>query len=81
MVRPDLSTWGHILADLRRLAINAQHPHSRERLALYMIASQQTNATTWAARIGRTMERGVMKRYVPLACLPSSNWVVWHFEF
>ena len=56
MVRLDLSTWGHTLADLRRLAINAQHPRSHERLALYMIAPQQTNATTWAVRIGRTME-------------------------
>ena len=57
MVRPDLSTWGHTLADLRHLAVNAQHPRSRERLlALYMIASQQTNATIWAARIGRAKE-------------------------
>ena len=57
MVRPDLNTWGHSLADLRRLAVNAQHPRSRERLlALYMIASQQTNATAWAAHIGRTKE-------------------------
>lgn len=57
MVRPDLDTWGHTLADLRRLAVQAQHPRSRERLlALYMIASQQTNATTWAAHIGRAKE-------------------------
>ena len=57
MVRPDLSAWGHTLADLRRLTVQAQHPRSRERLlALYMIASQQTNATTWAAHIGRAKE-------------------------
>ena len=57
MVRPDLNTWGHTPADLRRLAVNAQHPRSRERLlALYMIASQQTNATSWAAHIGRAKE-------------------------
>ena len=57
MVRPDLNAWGHTLADLRRLAVQAQHPRSRERLlALYMIASQQTNATTWAAHIGRIKE-------------------------
>lgn len=38
MVRPDLNTWGHTLADLRRLAVNAQHPRSRKRLlALYMM--------------------------------------------
>ena len=41
MVRPDLDTWGHTLDDLRRFAVQAQHPRSRERLlALYMIASQ-----------------------------------------
>ena len=57
MVRPDLSTWGRTLADLRRLPVQAQHPRSRERLpALYMIASQQTNATTWATHIGRTTD-------------------------
>ena len=57
MVRPDLVTWGHTPDDLRRLAVNAEHPRSRERLlALYMIASEQTNATTWAARIGRAKE-------------------------
>ena len=57
MVRPDMSAWGHTLADLRRLTVQAQHPRSRERLlALYMIASQQTNATTWAAHIGRAKE-------------------------
>ena len=57
MVRPDLDTWGHTPDDLRLLAVNAEHPRSRERLpALYMIASQQTNATTWAARIGRAKE-------------------------
>ena len=54
MVRPDLKTWGQTPADLRRLSVHAQHRRSRERfLALYMIATQQTNATTWTAHIGR----------------------------
>ena len=57
MVRPDLSTWSQTPDDLRRLSVQAQHPRSRERfLALYMIATQQTNATTWAAQTGRTKE-------------------------
>ena len=57
MVRPDLNAWGHTLADLRCFAVRAQHPRSRERLLpLYMIASQQTNATNWAGHIGRTKE-------------------------
>ena len=57
MVRPDLNTWGQSPADLRCLSVDAQHRRSRERfLALYMIATQQTNATTWAAQIGRTKD-------------------------
>ena len=45
MVRPDLNAWGYTSAELRRLAVQAQHPRSREGLlALYMIAFQQTNA-------------------------------------
>ena len=57
MVRPDLNTWGQTPDDLRRLSVHAQHRRSRERfLALYMIATQQTNATTWAAQTGRTKE-------------------------
>ena len=57
MVRPDLNTWGQTPAELRRLSVHAQHPRTRERfLALYMIATQQTNATTWAAQTGRTKE-------------------------
>ena len=53
MVRPDLNTWGHTLADATP---RGEHPRSRRLLALYMIASQQTNATTWAAHIGHTKE-------------------------
>ena len=66
MVQPDLNTWGQTPADLRRLSVDAQHRRSRERfLALYMIATQQTNATTWAAQIGRTKDTvlGWVHRY------------------
>jgi hypothetical protein len=55
MVRPDVGKWGQTLSDLRRLSVEAEHPRTRERfLALFMIGSQQTNATRWAAEIGRT---------------------------
>jgi hypothetical protein len=54
MVRPEPAKWGQSLADLRRLSVEAEHPRTRERfLALYMIGNQQTNATRWAAEIGR----------------------------
>jgi len=53
MVRPDTAKWGQSLSDLRELSVAAQHVRTRERfLALYMIGSQQTNATLWAAEIG-----------------------------
>lgn len=54
MVRPDTAKWGQTLADLRRLSVEAEHLRTRERfLALYMIGSQQTNATGWAVEIDR----------------------------
>ncbi len=57
MVRPDLNKWNQTLDDLRHLATVAPHARTRERfLALYMIASGQTNATCWAAVIGREDE-------------------------
>ncbi len=57
MVRPDTGKWGQDLADLRRLAVEAAHPRTRERFqALYMIGSQQTNATAWARETGRNLD-------------------------
>jgi transposase len=54
MVRPNMTKWDQTLSDLRRLSVDAKHPRTRERfLALYMIGSQQKNATQWAAEIGR----------------------------
>ncbi len=39
------------------MSIQAAHPRTRERfLALYMIGSEQTNATRWAAEIGRHLD-------------------------
>lgn len=57
MIRPDLSKWGQTVADLRTLSVQAQHERTRERFqALYMIATEQTNATAWAKEIGRNDE-------------------------
>jgi transposase len=54
MIQPDTAKWGQTPADLRRLAIKAEHPRTRERfLALYMISSHKTNASQWSAEIGR----------------------------
>jgi transposase len=54
MIQPDTAKWGQTLADLRRLAVEAGHPRTRERfLALYMIGSHRTNASQWSAEIGR----------------------------
>ena len=57
MIRPDVRQWGQATDDLRRLATEAPHPRTRERfLALFVIASGQSNATLWAARVGRCDE-------------------------
>jgi len=54
MVRPETAKWGQTEADLRRLAVEAEHPRTRERfLALYMIVSGKTNASEWSAETGR----------------------------
>ena len=54
MIKPDLAKWGQTLPDLQRLMVEAAHQRSRERFqALYMIASQHSNASAWARQIGR----------------------------
>ena len=61
MVRVDMARWAQTLDDLRRLALHAPHPRTRERfLALAQIADGTDNATTWAARYDRQDET-VMK--------------------
>ena len=57
MIRVEIQKWGQSLDDLRRLALQAGHPRTRERfLALWLIADGTHNATTWAARFGRQDE-------------------------
>lgn len=59
-VKPDLAQWQQTVPDLQQLAIEAGHRRSRERFqALYMIASQHSNASEWAREIGR-QEQTVM---------------------
>jgi transposase len=54
MVRPDFEKWNQTAEDIRRLSIEAEHPRSRERFqALYMIGSEQNNASRWAQGIKR----------------------------
>ena len=53
MIRVEMQKWGQSLEDLRRLALQAEHPRTRERfLALCLIAGTH-NATSWAAQFGR----------------------------
>ena len=60
MIKPDLSKWDQTLPDIQRQALEAAHRRSRERFqALYMIASQHSNASEWARQIGR-QEQTVM---------------------
>ena len=54
MIRPDFDKWEQDSETIRRLGIEAEHKRSRERFqALYLIGTQQLNATEWAKQIGR----------------------------
>jgi hypothetical protein len=54
MVRVEIQKWGQSLDDPRRLAIEAKHPRTRERLlALSLIADGTHNTTSWAVQSGR----------------------------
>jgi len=54
MIRPNFGKWNQASETVRRLSIEAEHQRSRERFqALYMIGSNQSNATQWATEIGR----------------------------
>ena len=54
MLRPDFEKWNQSAVEMLRLGTEAEHVRTRERcLALYMIGSQQTNATRWAKAIER----------------------------
>ena len=54
MVRPDFEKWKQTAEDMRQLSIEAEHPRSRERFqALYMVGSEQANASQWAGQINR----------------------------
>ena len=53
MLRPNFEKWGQSVEEMRRLSTEAEHPRTRERcLALFMIGTEQTNATRWAKEIG-----------------------------
>lgn len=61
MITVAMQTWGQTLQDLRRLAIEAPHPRTRERfLALSLIADGTYNASSFALQYGRQDET-VMK--------------------
>lgn len=54
MIRPNFAKWGQTPEEIRQLSLTAQHVRSRERFqALYMIGTQQYNATEWAQQIER----------------------------
>jgi hypothetical protein len=54
MLRPDYAKWDQRPEELLQLSMAAENQRSRERyLALYMIGTEQSNATQWAAQIGR----------------------------
>lgn len=54
MLRVEHEKWDQSLSDLYDRAVKAPHARTRERfMALYEIAARGTNATIWAAEVGR----------------------------
>ena len=54
MLRPNFAKWNQTAEDIRQLSIHASHARSRERFqALYLIGTNQTNATKWSKETGR----------------------------
>lgn len=54
MLRLECAKWEQSPEELLHLSMAAENQRSRERyLALYMIGTGQSNATHWAAQIGR----------------------------
>ncbi len=54
MIRPDFAKWGQSPEEIYQLSLKAAHARTRERFqALYMIGTQQLNASAWAKQIGR----------------------------
>jgi transposase len=54
MIGPDFAKWGQTPEGIYQLSLKAAHARSRERFqALYMVGTQQVNATEWAQQIGR----------------------------
>ena len=54
MLSVDHARWGQTPEDLRRLAMSASHPRTRERfLTLYEITQESSGATCVALRAGR----------------------------
>ena len=53
VLRVDHERWGQTLTDLRRMALNATHPRSRERLLALHDIAQGSCATVVAERTGR----------------------------
>ncbi len=66
MVRPDFEKWQQSVENIRRLSLEADHPRSRERFqALYIIGSEQKNASQWAKKTNRQKQTvlGWVHRY------------------
>ena len=54
MLRPDFEKWDQSADEMLRLSTEAEHLRTRERcLALYLIGTEQTNATHWSKQICR----------------------------
>lgn len=57
MIRPDFAKWQQTAEDIRSSSIEADHKRTRERWqAMYMIGTEQYNATQWSQAINRCVQ-------------------------
>ena len=57
MIRPNFEKWQQTATEIREKSIEATHKRSRERYqALYMIGTEQYNASQWAEMINRCVQ-------------------------
>ncbi len=75
MIRPDFAKWGQPPEEIYQLSLKAAHVRSRERFqALYMIGTQQINATVTIAEraciVANTLRASVDLRITRLEHVP-----------
>ena len=59
MIRPNFEKWEQNAPEIREKSVEAKHKRTRERFqAMYMIGTEQYNASQWAEMTNRCVQNG-----------------------